>query len=49
METINSKPYIAKPRVNHAKPTGAFEIMYSPTPGRTTKKYADARRRLSMT
>jgi hypothetical protein len=27
METINSKPYIAKPRVNHAKPTGAFEII----------------------
>ena len=49
IETINSKPYIARPKVNHATPTGAFDTIYSPTPGCTTKKYAEAKRRLNIT
>ena len=49
IETINSKPYIARPKVNHARPTGAFDTIYSPTPGCTTKNYAEAKRRLNIT
>ena len=48
IETINSKPYIARPNVNHARPTGAFDTIYSPTPGCTTKKYAEAKRGLTL-
>jgi hypothetical protein len=33
IETINSKPYIAKPNVNQAAPIGALAIKYSTPPG----------------